>query len=131
MNLLAAAVLMLPARASNPHEGRVRWLADLTHMGDDATPGVFPLQECESDCDSDWDCDWGLVCMFREGNENVPGCTGIAQPAYDYCVKRTSPTQLVLMGNNGAGSFPLQLCQVGLLASMRRKGLSLLLVFSN
>ena len=41
---------------------------------------------CEGDCDSNTDCMKGLVCMQRNGYENVPGCVGKGVRGADYCV---------------------------------------------
>ena len=52
--------------------------------------GVNPikiLKECEGDCENDAMCEGGLVCMQRDGDENVPGCNGSPIFGWDYCVK--------------------------------------------
>lgn len=57
-----------------------------------ATPST-PLQKCEGDCDSDNECAESLVCMQRNGNEPVPGCTGLTQARYsiDFCYSPLDP----------------------------------------
>ena len=56
-------------------------------------------------------CDWGLICHYRVWNEAVPGCTGVPITGEDYCIKPTDPLQLVIMGDEDEGTFPLQMCQ--------------------
>ena len=51
-------------------------------------PRGTKLKECQGDCDSDRDCAPGLKCYERSGNEPVPGCTGKARRAYDYCIPK-------------------------------------------
>ena len=41
--------------------------------------------QCQGDCDSDGDCQGNLVCFQRTAYEAVPGCSGDARPAWDYC----------------------------------------------
>ena len=38
--------------------------------------GSRGCEKCEGDCDSNADCDGSLTCFFRNGLENVPGCSG-------------------------------------------------------
>ena len=47
--------------------------------------------ECEGDCDTDHDCTAGLVCFQRDGNTQVPGCSGNGVAQWDYCVRRSTP----------------------------------------
>ena len=39
----------------------------------------FPLTglctECTGDCDSNSDCEGDMMCLQRDGGEDVPGCT--------------------------------------------------------
>jgi hypothetical protein len=75
-------------------------------------PEAYPLGECEGDCDDDNECSLGLICMFRKGNETVPGCRGDAVDSKDYCY-RPGPGLLVVMANYGEPSenYPLKECQ--------------------
>ena len=66
-----------------------------------------------------------MVCFQRDGNEAVPGCTGLGEAGKDYCyyaspVPNPTPSpveqpsnELVIMGDNGSPSsaFPLGECQ--------------------
>ncbi|GKZ00110.1 hypothetical protein MPSEU_000964400 [Mayamaea pseudoterrestris] len=106
-----------------------RKLNSLSLKGDNGNPGnAFPLGECQGDCDSDNDCDGDLVCHQRDDGEEVPGCSGVAESNWDYCIRpptytSTSPpeittettitTEVKLKGNDGSPSsaFPLGLCQ--------------------
>ena len=36
----------------------------------------YLCKECEGDCDVDSDCEGDLICLQRDGYENVPGCVG-------------------------------------------------------
>lgn len=43
----------------------------------------FQLQRSNSD----EDCSEGLVCYYDwDGSGKVPGCSGTAQPGYEYCI---------------------------------------------
>jgi len=48
------------------------------------------LPICAGDCDHDGDCIGDLVCFHRHGDEEVPGCNGVARRAWDYCVSKLS-----------------------------------------
>jgi len=48
------------------------------------------LGTCSGDCDSDKGCSKGLKCKQRDGDEEVPGCSGEAAPAWDYCYNPAS-----------------------------------------
>ena len=96
----------------------------LREVGNNGIPAhAFPLSVCQGDCDSDAECQPGLVCMQRHGDEPIPGCTGYAGFAIDFCVIPSNkiidpiPTpqskNLVIKGNNGFPNynFPLKVCE--------------------
>ena len=58
----------------------------LEEVGNNGEPAdVFPLGQCQGDCDNDEECQSGLVCMQRDGGEDVPGCEGEDDTSTDYC----------------------------------------------
>ena len=64
----------------------------LWEMGNNGSPSdAFPLAVCQGDCDNDNECQDGLICMQRNGNEEVPGCAGTAKKYTDYCIPAKSP----------------------------------------
>lgn len=91
---------------------------DPSNGGDDGDDG-----NCDSDCNSDWDCEFGEVCVQRV-DANKPGCsnTEASGIVIGYCITPNIPNLLVIAGNNGDGTSPLQKCQV----SWHRRRLTLL-----
>ena len=53
------------------------------------------------------------MCFQRSGNEEVPGCVGVAGSGTDYCFARPSDNYLYNAGDNGNPSvqYPLGKCQ--------------------
>jgi len=49
------------------------------------TPIGNTLGKCVGDCDHNGNCRAGLKCWQRDANERVPGCSGRAVSALDYC----------------------------------------------
>ena len=48
---------------------------------------LLPLGQCQGDCDTDRDCiDPNMICFQRDGLEPVPGCSGLGEVSYDYCI---------------------------------------------
>jgi hypothetical protein len=45
-------------------------------LGTDPNTSVIKLLMCQGDCDEDDDCEGDLICLQRERNEAVPGCSG-------------------------------------------------------
>jgi len=63
----------------------------LEEVGNNGEPAdVFPLGPCQGDCDNDDECQPGLVCMQRDGGEDVPGCEGEDDTSTDYCYLPTT-----------------------------------------
>lgn len=57
-------------------------------VGDDGFPTeFFPLDVCQGDCDNDDECKGDLVCLKRNGGDEVPGCIGGSSDTTgkDYC----------------------------------------------
>lgn len=77
----------------------------LTFLGGMPPSDAFPLNMCEGDCDADEDCDGELLCFKRNGDEEIPGCTGSAVSGEDYCFL---PTDNMLQD---ALTVPLGPCQ--------------------
>lgn len=44
------------------------------------------LADCRGDCDSDDECETGLICVQRNGYEEMPGCAGEPSWNTDYCL---------------------------------------------
>ena len=66
-------------------------LPDLKYVGNNGAPiNNFPLKLCEGDCDNDGECAGTLVCMQRNGGEDVPGCKGFDSSLNDYCIEDES-----------------------------------------
>jgi len=66
------------------------YLAIVYDNAEVADQGIYPLGLCEGDCDTNDDCAEGLTCFQREGYEAVPGCEGIGDEGFDYCIETTS-----------------------------------------
>jgi hypothetical protein len=82
---------------------------ELKMVGDNGFPSdAFPLGMCEGDCDRDRDCEDDLVCIMRDGEEEVPNCRGADSFANkDFC---TDPnTQEPWSGNDSSYRFRLRL----------------------
>lgn len=56
-------------------------------VGDNLGPGR--LGQCMGDCDSDVECAGDLVCSTSLKNGTVPGCVGVPEPLWEYCVNTT------------------------------------------
>lgn len=57
----------------------------------------FPLF-VRSDCDDDSECVGDLVCMQRDGNEDVPGCGGENvgwRDGVDFCIRRYNDGEIM------------------------------------
>ena len=44
------------------------------------------LADCRGDCDSDDECETGLICVQRNGFDEMPGCAGDPSWNTDYCL---------------------------------------------
>lgn len=55
-------------------------------VGEVGSPSSL-LAKCQGDCDGDNTCQSGLLCMQRDGNEAVPGCSGLSAIRFgiDFC----------------------------------------------
>lgn len=56
----------------------------LTVPSQGCTPEI-PCSMCEGDCDTDDDCAGDLVCIQKDGEGTVDGCTGISYSRTDFC----------------------------------------------
>ena len=61
-------------------------LPHLQLLGEDEIFDVYPLSICQGSCFDDYDCTDGLICLHRDGDEPVPGCTGSPHHGENYCV---------------------------------------------
>ena len=52
-----------------------------------------------------------MICFQRRDDEDVPGCSGTAVDTEDYCVNPWLPNQLIIMGDEDEGYFPLGRCE--------------------
>jgi len=94
------------------------------HFVHDGLPeGSYGL--CEGDCDSDVDCIGDLVCFYRNGGEQVPGCNDpynniIVHEDINFCCDPNvegcgdppaGEFELISIGNDGYDIFPLPICR--------------------
>ena len=82
----------------------------LEEVGNNGEPAdVFPLGQCQGDCDNDDECQAGLVCMQRDGGEDVPGCEGEDDTSTDYCYLPTTSeeTEEVVVTEKPTTSSPV------------------------
>ena len=56
----------------------------LVSVGKDKDGELLGL--CEGDCKDDDDCAEGLICLDRDSEDEVPGCSGEPRKGDDYCV---------------------------------------------
>lgn len=79
--------------------------ADIDRIFDQDNPYLYTkgrdpthlLSECHGDCDNDNQCSGDLVCFFRDGSTDVPGCLGVGQPNYDYCIRVSAITDYTVL----------------------------------
>lgn len=75
--------------------------------------GRFGIQECHGSCKKDFDCAPGLQCLHRDGNEEIPGCTGTGKTGSNICYNNTAPNALIIMAKDGEPkeNYPLAACE--------------------
>lgn len=66
-----------------------------------------PLGMCMGDCDSDDHCENGLVCHQRTGHTHVPGCAGMGEFGFSYCIRAPLSDSGPAAHTNG----PIGMCQ--------------------
>lgn len=70
----------------------------LSYIGDGLGQGAYG--SCQGDCDTDDDCVGDdLVCMHRDGWEEVSGCVGYGYFGFDYCHRRPRSIQFFAIGD--------------------------------
>eukprot|EP00492_Amphilonche_elongata_P001940 TRINITY_DN2259_c0_g1_i1.p1 TRINITY_DN2259_c0_g1~~TRINITY_DN2259_c0_g1_i1.p1 ORF type:complete len:154 (+),score=24.49 TRINITY_DN2259_c0_g1_i1:158-619(+) len=92
------------------------WETDLSEMflltlevlQDVAEDSTSILGLCQGDCDNDDQCEGDLKCFQREEGTPIPGCSGSANGAWDYCYIASGSVEL--SGGNDDGATNLQVC---------------------
>ena len=60
----------------------------------------------------DSDCEGDLICYYRSAFDPVPGCDGLGEEDFDYCVpSSTADPPLVFVGDEANDYYALKNCQ--------------------
>ncbi|KAL3935709.1 MAG: hypothetical protein SGBAC_008824 [Bacillariaceae sp.] len=77
-----------------------------------ANEGTLPIGLCSGDCDFDSECEGDLICYYRKAFDPVPGCEGLGEDNFDYCVPPDTPDKaLDFVGDEENGYYELKECE--------------------